>query len=78
MGIQVILPVTVPIREKVLPVNIRAHLHPATVMRLQRHCDVTPNGLQSHFQATDKFDASIDADAWCNSTGQNPYILIWE
>ena len=34
--------------------------------------------LQSHFQVTDKFDASVDADAWCNSTGQNPYVLIWE
>ena len=32
------------------------------------------NGCKVHFQVTDKFDASIDADAWCNSTGQNPCI----
>ena len=31
------------------------HLHPATA----RFCDVTPNGLQSHFQATDKFDTTL-------------------
>ena len=29
-------------------------------------------------QATDKFGTSVDTDAWCNSTGQNPYFLIWE
>ena len=43
-------------------------------MRLWRRCDAALNGLQSHFQATDKFDANIDADTWCNSTGQNSYI----
>ena len=38
-------------------------------------CYVAPNGLQSYFpQATDKFDASVDNDAWCTSTGQNSYI----
>ena len=57
---------------------LRVHLHPATAMRLRHYCDVTPNGLQSHFQVTDKFDTSIDVDVWCNSTGQNPHILIWQ
>ena len=53
---------------------IGAHLHPATAAHLRRHRDVAPNGLQSHIQATDKFDASIDTDTWCSSTGQNSYI----
>ena len=44
--------------------KVRAHLHPATARCLRRRCDTTPNGLQSHFQVTDKFDA----DAWCNRT----------
>ena len=54
--------------------GFRALLHSAT--HLQRHLAL--NGLQNHFQVTDKFDTSIDADAWCDSTRQNPYILIWE
>ena len=58
--------------------RIRAHLHPATATRLWCCCDIALNGLQSHFQSTDKFDASIETDAYCNSIGQNPYILIWE
>ena len=56
----------------------RAHLHPVTATCLRHDCNVARNGLQSHFQVADKFDASVDADTWCNSTAQNPYILIWE
>ena len=52
--------------------TLGAHLHPMIAKRLRRRCDVAPNGLKSHSQATDKFDPSVDADAWCNSTGQNP------
>ena len=44
-------------------------LEPIYIQRQRHVCNVTPNGLQSHFQVTDKFDASIDADAWSNSTG---------
>ena len=61
---------------------VRALLHSETVMRLRRHCDIAATsfrmGCKAILQATDKFNASIDADTWCNSTGQNPYILIWE
>ena len=51
-------------------------LEPIYILRQGRFCDVT--GLQSHVQVTDKFDANVDCDVWCNSTGQNPCILIWE
>ena len=44
---------------------------PIYTQQQQHVCDVALNGFHSHFQAT---DASIDADAWCNNTGQNPYI----
>ena len=43
---------------------VRAHIHPEPAMSLS-------NGLRSHFQVTDKFSASVDADTWCNSTEQN-------
>ena len=39
---------------------------------LRGHCNITLEGLQSYFQVTDKFDASVDIDAWCNSTWHNP------
>ena len=49
-------------------------LEPIYNQRQWRICDVAPNGLQSHFQVTDKFDASTDTDTWCNNTAQNPHI----
>ena len=63
--------------------NVQIQMGPRTIPSCNASCksrfissdsDVAPNRLHNHFQATDRFDAGDDADAWCNSTGQNPYI----
>ena len=68
-------PLTRPRPPLTSPLQFQLHCVLEPIYIKQQHvCDVTLNGLQSHFQVTDKFDASVDTDAWCNSTGQNPYI----